>query len=321
MKIVLPLAGQGTRLLPHTETMPKPLLFIAGKSIIDHLMSELISLNPSEFVFITGYLKEQLETHLRENFPNIPMKFIEQTDPQGLGHAIYQARDAFNKDEDMLVILGDQTFTIDWAKMLNNDYNRLSIIKVKNPSSFGIVNIDAQGFVTNMEEKPMHPKSNLAISGTYYFPSAQAVFAALAYQISHDIRTKGEIQMTDAMQIMLQQGEKFQTLEINDWNDCGNHKDLLHANRTLLKKYTQNPDFDDSVRIHPPIWVADQVEITNSVLGPNVTIAKGAKIHDSTISNSVINKNVSLNHCDLQDSYIGQDCQLENLFAKDQYLI
>ncbi|MGL5956076.1 MAG: nucleotidyltransferase family protein, partial [Brevinema sp.] len=194
MKIVLPLAGKGTRLLPHTKDTPKPLMFVAGQSILDHLMDKLIPLNPSEFVFITGYLKEQIEDHLTQKYPNTPMCFIEQKDPQGLGHAIYQARDAFAKDEDLLVVLGDQTFTIDWEKMLENSYNRISVVEVNNPSSFGIVTVDDCGFVSDMEEKPEHPKSNLAISGTYYFPSAQSLFSAIAHQIAKNIRTRGEIQ-------------------------------------------------------------------------------------------------------------------------------
>ncbi|MGL4367007.1 MAG: sugar phosphate nucleotidyltransferase [Brevinemataceae bacterium] len=312
MKIVLPLAGKGTRLLPHTENTPKPLMFVAGKTILDYLMEQLIPLNPTEFVFIVGYLKEDIENYLRKNYPNLPMCFIEQTNPQGLGHAVYQARDAFYKDEDMLVVLGDQTFKVDWNKMLENSYNRISIAKVTDPSSFGIVECDKQGFILEMEEKPENPKSNSAISGIYYFPSAQAVFSALAYQIAQNIRTRGEIQLTDSMKIMMKSGEKFQALEISDWNDCGNHADLIAANQTLLSSQHNSYSFDD-VQIIPPVWIDPSVEIKASTIGPNVAIASGVSISESQLSNTIVCADTKIESCCFDKSYLGS-----NLVLKDQ---
>lgn len=322
MKIVLPLAGKGTRLLPHTTIVPKPLMFVAGQSILDHLMEELIALNPTEFVFVTGYMKEELETHLKNKYPNIAMKFLEQKDPQGLGHAIYQARDAFTKDEDMLVVLGDQTFTIDWTKMLQSSHNRISVVTVEDPSQFGIVSLDDRGFVTDMEEKPANPKSNLAISGTYYFPSAQSVFSAIAYQIAQDIRTKGEIQITDSMRIMMDLGEQFEGLLIKDWNDCGNHKDLLAANKTLLQKNnTLTTTFDKSVIIHEPVWIHPSVKITNATIGPNVSLAENVIVDDSILVNTIVDINTRIKNSRIIDSYLGRNMNIEKLFSSDKYLI
>ena len=322
MKIVLPLAGKGTRLLPHTANTPKPLMFVAGQSILDHLMDELIDLNPTEFVFITGYLKEELETHLKNKYPNVPMRFLEQKDPQGLGHAIYQARDAFAKDEDMLVILGDQTFTIDWKKMLQNSHNRISVVAVEDPTQFGIVTVDDRGFVSDMEEKPAEPKSNLAISGTYYFPSAQSVFSAIAHQIAQDIRTKGEIQITDSMRIMMDLGEQFEAVLIKDWNDCGNHKDLLKANKTLLQqKKVVTPSFDKSVIIHEPVWIHPSVKITNATIGPNVSIAENVLIDDTTLVNTIVDINTTIKKSRLSDSYLGRNMTIENLSSSEEYLV
>ncbi len=325
MKIVLPLAGKGTRLLPHTTETPKPLMFIAGQSILDFLMDELIPLNPTEFVFITGYLKEQIEDHLKTKYPNIPMTFIEQIDPQGLGHAIYQARDAFTKDEDMLVILGDQTFNIDWQRMLQPSHNRISIVEVSDPSSFGIVNVDDRGFVTHMEEKPANPTSNLAISGTYYFPSAQTVFSTIAHQIAKDIRTRGEIQITDTMRLMMDMDEKFEVLPISDWNDCGNHEDLLKANETLLQKFPQthpldNSVIDNSVVINEPVWIDPSAKITNSTIGANVSIAKNVVIENCTLHNTIVDQNTTLKNCRFSDSYIGQNLSLNDRVGSKQYL-
>lgn len=309
MKIVLPLAGKGIRLLPHTETVPKPLMFLAGKTILDYLLEDLISLQPTEFVFITGYLKDQIETHIRNNYANLPTRFIEQHNPQGLGHAVYQARDAFARDEDMLVVLGDQTFTIDWKKMLNPDNNRISIMNVENPSSFGVVLTDPQGFVLEMEEKPELPKSNTIITGTYYFQSAQEVFATLAYQIAQNIRTRNEIQITDTMKLMMAQGSAFDTLSITDWNDCGNHEDLIQANKTLLKKngsYIPHP-YPSSVQIFEPVWIDESVVLENCAIGPNVSIGRGCFLKDSKISDTIVSKNIHIKDCQLSESYITQN--------------
>lgn len=309
MKIVLPLAGKGIRLLPHTEIVPKPLMFLAGKTILDYLLEDLIPLQPTEFVFITGYLKDQIETHIRNNYANLPVRFIEQHNPQGLGHAVYQARDAFARDEDMLVILGDQTFTIDWKKMLNPGCNRISIMNVENPSSFGVVLTDPQGFVLDMEEKPEYPKSNTIITGTYYFESAQEVFAALAYQIAQNIRTRNEIQITDTMKLMMEQGSAFDTLAITDWNDCGNHEDLIQANKTLLKKngsYIPHL-YPENVQIFEPVWIDESAVLENCSIGPNVSIGNGCSLKNSKISDTIVSKNIHIKDCQLSESYITQN--------------
>lgn len=319
MKIVLPLAGKGTRLLPHTEITPKPLMFLAGKTILDYLLEDLIPLQPTEFVFITGYLKDQIETHIRKNYANLPARFIEQHNPQGLGHAVYQARDAFAKDEDMLVVLGDQTFTIDWKKMLSPDSNRISIMNVENPSSFGVVLTDSEGFVLEMEEKPKFPKSNTIITGTYYFQSAQEVFAALAHQITHNIRTRNEIQITDTMKLMMEQGSAFNTLKITDWNDCGNHEDLIQANKTLLKKNGSHilRSYPASVRIFEPVWIDESAILENVSIGPNASIGAGCSLKDSIISDTIVSRNVRIEDCQLSECYITQN--ISGVADKDLY--
>lgn len=321
MKIVLPLAGKGSRLLPHTEFIPKPLMYLAGQTILDYLMDKLIPLNPSEFVFITGYLQDQIKDHLTLRYPDLSMRFIEQKNPQGLGHAIYQARDAFAKDEDMLVVLGDQIFEIDWAHMIDQQTNCLAVSEVQNPSSFGVVVVNDEGFITEMEEKPEHPKSNLAISGIYYFMSAQSVFSTISYQIAKDIRTKGEIQITDSMKLMLESGESFKTVNITDWNDCGNHEDLLCANQILLKSQSIAPDFDYTVEIIPPVCIDSTAVISNSKIGPFVSVGAGSIIKDSVIINSVISEKSEIINCDLEKSYLGSGIKISDLNDKDQYLV
>ncbi|MGL4394298.1 MAG: sugar phosphate nucleotidyltransferase [Brevinema sp.] len=320
MKIVLPLAGKGTRLLPHTENTPKPLMYVAGATILDHLLSKLIPLNPTEFVFIVGYLKEQIIDHMKTHYPDLPVRFVEQPNPQGLGHAIYQARDAFSKDEDMMVVLGDQTFVVPWEKLIDSSANVLCVTKVEDPSSFGVVMVDENHKILEMEEKPENPKSDLAISGIYYFPSAQSVFSTIAHQIAKDIRTKGEIQITDSMRIMMDSGEVFKAVEIQEWNDCGNHTDLLSANQTLLKDLAEHPKFDDSVKIIEPVTIHPSVKITNSTVGPNVSIDADCMISNATISNSVLNQNVQVSDAEVLDSYIGADVKITNTKNTNNHL-
>ncbi|MGL4389147.1 MAG: sugar phosphate nucleotidyltransferase [Brevinema sp.] len=321
MKIVLPLAGKGSRLLPHTNNTPKPLMYIAGATILDHLLSKLLPLNPTEFVFIVGYLKEQIIQHISIHYPDLPVRFIEQINPQGLGHAIYQARDAFSKDEDMMVVLGDQTFIVPWEQLIDSDSNVLCVTKVEKPSHFGVVLIDQDDIVLDMEEKPEHPKSDLVISGIYYFPSAQAVFSTIAHQMTKDIRTKGEIQITDSMRIMMESGEIFKAVEISEWNDCGNHDDLLSANKTILKENANHKSFDSDVTILEPVYIHPSVEIFNSTIGPNVSIDGGCVIHNSEISNTILNKNIEIKDSKVRDSYLGANLILMNTQNLHNHLI
>lgn len=305
MKIVLPLAGKGTRLLPHTKKTPKPLMEIAGKSLLAYLMDELIPLKPSEFIFVVGYLKEQIKAFVQENYPSLAVRFVEQNNPQGLGHAVYQAKASFSKDEDMLVVLGDQTFTIDWGKMLAQGCNRISTFTVSDPSSFGVVLADEKGIVLEMEEKPSQPKSNTIISGTYYFQSAFKVFDMLEHQIKEDIRTRGEIQITDTMKLMMENGEKFAVLPIADWNDCGNHADLIRANGVLItKNKLSEPQNTDT---KPPVYLDKKALKENSILGPNTSIGANACIKNSTVSNSVISAGITVENCTLEGCYITED--------------
>lgn len=316
MKIVLPLAGKGTRLLPHTQKTPKPLMEIAGKSILAHLMDELIPLNPDEFVFIVGYLKEQIESFIKTQYPNVPVRFIEQSNPQGLGHAIYQAKASFTKDEPMLVILGDQTFTINWKKMLSPGQNRISIYTVPDASSFGVVLTDDRGKVLEMEEKPTKPKANTIISGTYYFESAYAVFSTLKHQISDDIRTRGEIQITDTMRLMMKDGADFYTLPISDWNDCGNHADLIQANGVLIEK--KGLSAHKNQNLNPPVYISPSASCENSVLGPNVSIGDGVIVRNCSLHNTVVTAGVRLENCRLENCYITESItgrDIKNYFA------
>ncbi|MGL5722122.1 MAG: sugar phosphate nucleotidyltransferase [Brevinema sp.] len=295
MKVVLPLAGKGTRLLPHTLKTPKPLMEVAGKSILAHLMDELITLNPSEFVFIVGYLKEQIVDFIKTNYPKIPVRFVEQVNPQGLGHAILCAQPAFTSDEPMLVILGDQTFTIPWDKMLEPSSNRISTFAVEDASSFGVVLADASGRILEMEEKPAKPKSNTIISGTYFFPSAQKVFQTLEKQVAKDIRTRGEIQITDTMRLMMEEQIPFMALPIKDWNDCGNHADLIRANEVLIAKQQKKTLIDPSALVE------------NSQLGANVSVGAKAVVKNCVLSNTVVCAGVQLENCTLEDCYITEN--------------
>ncbi|MGL5255092.1 MAG: sugar phosphate nucleotidyltransferase [Brevinema sp.] len=295
MKIVLPLAGKGTRLHPHTLKTPKPLMEVAGKSILAHLMDELITLNPSEFVFVVGYLQDQIRAFIKEHYPNIPVRFVEQIDPKGLGHAILCAQPAFTNDEPMLVILGDQTFTIPWDKMLEPTSNRISTFKVEDPSSFGVVLTNAEGRVIDMEEKPAKPKSDMIISGTYFFLSAHQVFQTLEKQVSQNICTRGEIQITDTMRLMMDEGNSFMSLPIDDWNDCGNHEDLIKANEVLLSKQQTKTLIDPTAIVE------------NCVIGSNVSIGANVVVKNCTLSNTVVCKGTHLENCVINESYITEN--------------
>lgn len=320
MKIVLPVAGKGTRLLPHSKETPKPLFMLVGKTILDYLMDDLIKLNPSEFVFITGYLADQIELYLKTNYVGFPIRCIRQDEQLGLGHAVYCAKEAFSEDEDMLVVLGDQVFEMDWDQLLGSGHNGISLVQVEDPTRFGIVSRDEAGFVVDMEEKPTHPKTNLAISGTYYFCSSQEVFETIECQMNSNLKTHNEIQITDTMKMMIKEGKKFYSFLITEWNDCGNHKDLLLANEGLLNRVKCYHRKYVGSTIVDPVWISDDAELYNSHIGPKVSIGKAVHLENVSIENTVICDNTTIKNAIIKDSYIGANLQLENLHGSKFYL-
>jgi len=211
MKAILPVAGVGTRLRPLTHTTPKALVHVAGKPILGHILDALIPLGIDEVVLIVGYLGEQVVEYVRSTYP-LRVKFVEQPERKGLGHAIYLAKEQVPNDEPILIVLGDTIFQADLAKVLADRRSAIGVREVEDPTRFGVVEMDG-GSIKKLVEKPAVPPSNLAIVGVYYLTSSQRLFASLQEVIDRDIKVKGEYQLTDALQIMIEHLDTYESPE------------------------------------------------------------------------------------------------------------
>jgi glucose-1-phosphate thymidylyltransferase len=302
-KAVIPCAGEGRRLKPHTHTTPKVLLNVAGKPIIGHIMDRLVDVKPDEVFIIVGSQGEQIEEYLTKNY-KLNFKFIEQKDPKGLGDAVSRVTDQFIQDPSpILILLGDTILDINLQEIISKE-NYLGTKAVDDPRRFGVVET-RDGYVTKITEKPLDPKSNLAIVGIYYFNQSAPLFESLRKIIQEDRKTRGEYQLSDALQEMIEAGVKIKTYPVEYWLDCGTPEALIATNRYLLQT-THYFKPRERVVIIPPVYIEDSVSIEESVIGPFVSIGAEAEIRNSIVRDSIINQRAYVENCLLEGSILSE---------------
>ncbi|MBC8044553.1 MAG: NTP transferase domain-containing protein [Rhizobacter sp.] len=312
MKALIPVAGVGSRLRPHTYTLPKVLLNVAGKPIIGHIIDKIIEEGIREAIIIVGYLGDMIEEYLTKNY-DIKFTFIEQEERLGLGHAVWIARDHAT-EEPMLIILGDTVFEVDFKDVLKREYSSLGVKSVDDPRRFGVAEVE-NGFISKLIEKPETPTTNLAVVGLYYIKHPKLLMQCLDEEVKNNIRTKGEYQLTDALQMMIDRGEKFTTFPVDGWYDCGKPETLLSTNEKLLMSKSRNRTIHGSV-ITPPVFIAESAKIENSVIGPYATIASGAVIKDSIVQSSIIGDGAKVEGMLLNESIVGNNAIIMGKFRK-----
>ena len=308
MRAIIPVAGFGTRLKPHTLTHPKVLLNVGGKPIISHIVEKLLEENITEATFIVGYLGEKIENYIAETYPELKADYVEQKELLGLGHAIYQASHTF-QEEEIVIILGDTVFDVDLTHITNLATSSLGVKEVEDPRRFGVAELQ-DGIITRLIEKPQNPTTNLALVGLYYIKNSTLLTQSLEELFKNNIKTKGEYQLTDALQIMIEKGENFSTFPVDGWYDCGKPETLLTTNQFILSKNWHNIELD-SVVINQPVYISPTAKITNSVIGPYVSIGDNCEVVESVIKNSIINKNSKVRRMVLTDSIIGADAKVK----------
>ncbi|OWV11314.1 sugar phosphate nucleotidyltransferase [Fibrobacter sp. UWB5] len=289
MKIVLPVAGNGLRLRPYTENVPKCLLPVAGKTILDWIVEDSLSLKPTETIFITGYKAEAVDSFLEKRPAWGKTRAVVQSNPQGLGEAISLALPYVDDDEPLLIILGDTLFEADLSILHNVDENILYTYKVEDPRRFGVAVTDSTGRITRLVEKPQEFVSDEAIVGIYYIKDTKVLKQSLKYLMDNNIRTKNEFQLTDALQMMLEKGCHFRTAPVQKWLDCGLAETLLETNAHVLKRIDNSASVNlPGVKVIAPCYIGKDAKITNSTIGPNVSVGDGCVVENSTISNAVL---------------------------------
>ncbi len=314
MKIIIPAAGEGLRLRPHTLTKPKPLLRLAGKTVIDYLLEPLVELEPSEVTMVVGYRGQQMADYVRRKY-DFKLTTVEQDQLLGLGYAVQLALERMFLDEDVLIILADTIIQADFGAFVKAGDNVLALKEVEDPRRFGVAETSGNS-ITKLVEKPQAPKSNLAVVGLYYFSRPRTLLKALVALSDSGRRTAGEIQLTDALSDMLKSGEKFTPFSIDGWLDCGKRETMLETNAKLVAASPHTPDYlaeSQGLQIEGAAWIGAEVKIENSTIGPNVTIYDDCKISSSRLQNCIIGPGCVITNSVLTDSILG-----ENVSVHDQ---
>lgn len=301
MKAVIPVAGQGTRLRPHTHTVPKAMLHVAGKTIIEYILDEISAVDPDEYIFIIGYLGEKLRAFLERKIQK-PVRFVVQKEMLGIAHALREARD-YLANGPFLIVLGDTIFQADLARIVKKGVSAIGVRVVDDPRRFGVVMLDGER-VIKLVEKPQTAVSTLAIAGVYYISDPELLVKCIDRVVDEEIKTRGEYQLTDALQLMVDAGHELGTFPIEGWFDCGEPSALLETNRSLLARVEEVPKRPGSIII-PPVWIDESAAIQNSIIGPNVSVAGGAIVKDSIVRDSIVSEYAAVENLILQSSIIG----------------
>lgn len=311
MKAIIPVAGAGSKLRPQSYSQPKALIPLAGKNVLSIIIDQLKGVGISEFVFIVGYLGDKIEDYVKHKYPDLKVHYVHQVDRQGVGHAIRLTREIVSQDE-VVVVLGDTICEYDVQEMISSPYSMIGVRKVDDPRDFGVAEIEEDGFISHVVEKPHIPKSNMAMVGVYKIKESEQMFQCLENNIRQGLRSHGEYSLTDALDCMIQMGAKFKSFKVENWFDCGKKETMLESNAVLLKKFATPTDvnqFENTVIIQP-VSIGKGCNIKNSIIGPNVSIGEETNIDYSIVKNSIIGSFSKLFDIVLDDSIIGSDTNL-----------
>ena len=315
MKVVIPLAGKGTRLRPHTHVTPKPLLRVADKPVMAYILDDLRELGVDEAVFVTGHLKEKVEDYIRKEYPNFTAHFVEQPEQNGTAGAVHLARPFI--DDELLIIFVDTLFDADLTlvQRLPDDVAGVIWVKeVEDYQRFGVVVADENGFMQKIIEKPKEPISKRANIGLYYIRDWRLLNEAVDHVMGQSLAAGQEYYLTDAFQYMIDSGAKILTVDVEGWYDAGKPETLLETNHHVVSTSRgKSPPRADGVVIHEPVHVADGVELADSEIGPNVSISAGSSVRGSRLRDSIVGGGAKLEGCDLHDSLIGDRVVLKGI--------
>ncbi|HIE05883.1 MAG TPA: nucleotidyl transferase [bacterium (Candidatus Stahlbacteria)] len=309
MKVLIPVAGFGTRLRPHTYTTPKPLLMVAGKPIIGHVLDTIAELEPEEVIMVIGQMGEGIVEYVRKHY-SYHFRFVFQEEQLGLGHAVYLGLKDSRSDP-LLIILGDTIIEADLRNFTSGG-NVIGTGEVDNPQRFGVVRL-ADGEIIELVEKSEDPPTNIAIAGVYYLKDPSSLYDSLGQLITDDRRTRGEYQLTDGLAMLLERGVKIRAKPVLKWLDCGTTEALLETNRYLLraKSYVKERK---GVLVKPPVYIFDTAQIEDSIIGPSVSIGEHAIIKNSVIKDSIVNSGASVKDSLISSSIIGENARVVGRF-------
>jgi glucose-1-phosphate thymidylyltransferase len=309
MQVIIPLAGKGTRLRPHTHITPKPLIKVAGRPVMDWVMDKLEGLGVTELIFITGHLKDQVEAYTRRTY-NIPARFVEQKVQDGTAGAINLARPYVKGP--VFIIFVDTVFDADLSIVNTTDADGIIWAKeVEDYQRFGVVVTDAQGYMTKIVEKPKEPISKLANIGLYYIRDVAGLWQGIDHVLA-TAKNQGEWYLTDAFQWMIEHGRKIKTAEVGGWYDCGANGTTIETNAILLDRTGGGGprNYPKDVKIVEPCLIGEGVTIERSTIGPHVAMDAGCVVRDSAIEEAIVGQHCTIERTELKDGILGDHVTL-----------
>ena len=315
--VVIPMAGLGTRLRPHTWSRPKQLLSLAGKRVIEHVLDTFNTLPDNlqvEYVFIVGYLGEKIQAFMAEAHPDLAVQFVVQEETRGQSHAIYLAKDYI--DGPMIMVFADTLIETDLAFLEKEKADVVAWVKpVPDPRRFGVAELGKDQRVTRLIEKPKAMDNNLALVGFYYFKEGKDLIAAIEKQMDQKVQLKGEFFLADAINIMLENKNlHMRTEKVSIWLDAGTYDAMLSTNRYLLEHGYDNSEKASQrlgVAVIPPVFIHPESEVESSVIGPYVTVDAGCRVVGSRIENSIIEHKAVIESLILEGSLVGENSTLK----------
>jgi glucose-1-phosphate thymidylyltransferase len=314
--IAIPMAGLGTRMRPHTWSKPKPLIHLAGATVLDYVIMQFQSLprfSEARFVLILGpNQEEQVVPHMKENYPDMDVHYVIQKVMRGQSDALYLAKEFLQGP--MLMAFSDTLIDSDLSFLDEEPHEGIAWVKpVEDPRRFGVAEINDDGIVQRLIEKPKEMDNNLVVVGFYYFKSGKALMAAIEKQMAQDISLNGEFFLADAINIYIQNGAKMRVQPVDIWLDAGKPDALLETNRYLLANGHDNTNKLDqriNVSIIPPVYIHPDADIRDSIIGPHTSIGKDVLIVDSVLKNSIVEQGATIKKMILEDSLIGRSAEV-----------
>lgn len=312
VNVIIPVAGLGTRLRPQTWSKPKPLVSVAGKPVLGHVLDRLAVLDLAKVVFVTGYLGDQIEAYVRKNY-DFDASFVSQREQLGQSHAVHMAREEVTGPT--VIVFPDMLFEADLTQLERIEADGAIFVKeVDDPRRFGVI-VTENGRINELVEKPQDQISNLAVVGIYYFRKIEQLFGAIEYQMANGLQQGNEYYLAAAVQHMIDGGAYLTHLPVDVWEDCGKPEALLSTNRFLLRQGGTTPNIPGSV-IVPPVVIDPSATVRNSVIGPFASVGAGVSILNSIVTDSIVDDGALIETVMLQGSIVGQNAYVRGDFMR-----
>ncbi len=321
MKTIILLGGYGTRMRPHTWSRPKPLLRLAGNTVLGHILERMQAVTQDEVIFVVGYKAEQIETWVRRQYPDMNSRFVLQQEPLGQAHAVWLCRDYLQNDDQLVLAFGDAIVDAEFDKVsalaAKDTVDAIfMVVEIDDPRGHGVVVLNEQGIVERFIEKPPTTEHKLLVTGLNWFRSARQLASAVDKVIEEGRQTMGEHFMADAYRVMLERGARIRTLPVQRWVDTGQPQNMLTANARLLAVGYSTQEaiersYAEDFTVLPPVYLHPEARVERSVIGPYVSIEAGATIRDSVLRNSVVDGHALIKNCVLDGALVGEHCRIE----------